>query len=133
MGVSLLFSAKSLRRVIGAALLLVQALGALPAAADGRSDSPYWNPSWRPPYPPPAPYGYDPPPVPRHRYPPPALACDHSNAIAGAFIGAAAGGLIASQATRGRHDNTGATIFGIFAGAMLGGAIGQSADEANCR
>ncbi|HUN46448.1 MAG TPA: hypothetical protein VMU85_08010 [Stellaceae bacterium] len=140
MGVSPLSRPKSKRRlgVAGAALALLIALGGVAtpaAAADGRADSPYWGHRPYPPmavYPPPPP-GYYPPPAPRYN-PREAAACDNSGLVAGAMVGAAAGGILAAQASRGAYDNTGATLFGILAGAVIGGAIGQSADQANgCR
>jgi len=136
MGVSPLIPARPRHPIlVGAVLALVLVLGSLArpaAAADARSDSPYWGRPYPPTavYPPPPP-GYYPPP---RYHPRGAAVCDNSNLVAGALIGAAAGGLIASQASRGSPDNAGATVFGILAGAVIGGAIGQTADQANgCR
>lgn len=132
----------------GTALALMVGLTGLTqpaAAADGRSESPYayeapgwgWQRSYPPPppsyyyYPAPAPaYPYAPPPPGYYHRPPRAAACDSGNVVAGALVGAGVGGIIASQASRGR-DNAGATVFGVLAGAVIGGAIGQAADQAN--
>ena len=72
-------------------------------------------------------YSYAPPPgyaVPR---PPRVFACDGSEPLLGGLLGAAAGGVLGSALGQhhGRID-PGATLFGMFAGAMLGAAIASS-------
>lgn len=127
-----------------AALALLLGLTGLarPAAANDGAADPYRTPAWgwQRPHPPlavyPPPPGYYPapaypyaPPPPAYRRPPVAT-CDSGNVVAGALVGAGVGGIIASQISRGR-DNGGATVFGLLAGAVLGGALGQAADRAN--
>jgi len=59
----------------------------------------------------------------------PAVACG-TNTVVGAAFGAGVGGLIGSQLSDRPHD-AGPTVLGMLVGAILGGALGQSADRAN--
>ncbi len=129
----------------GAALALMLGLSSIaqPAAANDGAPDAYRAPAWGwqrsyPPlavYPPPPPPGYHPAPAYPYAPPPPAYrrptaSCDSGNLVAGALVGAGIGGIIASQLGR-EHDNGGATVFGLLAGAVVGGALGQAADRAN--
>ena len=62
-------------------------------------------------------------------YPQPAAACG-TNTVVGAAFGAGVGGLLGSQLAD-RPGDAGPTVMGMLVGAVLGGAIGQSADRAN--
>ncbi len=91
------------------------------SAGAGIGPQPYYAP-------PPPGYYYAPPPgyaVPPR--PPRVFACDGSEPLLGGILGAAAGGVLGSALGQhhGRID-PGATLFGMFAGAMLGAAIASS-------
>ena len=82
------------------------------------------------PYYAPLPPGYSYAPPPGTAAPPGTarvFACDGSEPLLGGILGAAAGGLLGSALGQhhGRID-PGATLFGMFAGAMLGAAIASS-------
>jgi len=89
---------------------------------------------WRSIRPPPPP-GYHPPGLPLRAaasgLSPPDGKLRQREPGGGALVGAGIGRhIIASQLGR-EHDNGGATVFGLLAGAVVGGALGQAADRAN--
>jgi hypothetical protein len=115
---------------LGAAVLAVAVgLSGVPASADGPDLAPGWDSrhhrAWSGNPPPAGPYYYGP-----HAYYRPRPVSCGTNTVVGAAFGAGVGGLIGSQLAE-RPGDAGPTIFGMLAGAVLGGAIGQSADRAN--
>ena len=106
------------------ALALLLSAGIEPAGA-GIGPQPYYAP-----LPPGYPRGYyyaPPPGIAAPPRPPRVFACDGSEPLLGGILGAAAGGVLGSALGQhhGRID-PGATLFGMFAGAMLGAAIASS-------